>query len=242
MNDQGIMRQISNHIVKGRFDANMYQQDPGLKRPSGFSDLIRLSLKKNVPAPLISSDVLDKAMYKSIKKYEEGQFLLPDLIARAKKTTKARDILAKYTGDDLSLSKGKAVLATFYGEDHTHWRTITASILKGLGFKTIDLGAGAFIEDIVHSVKYETPAFLGITMPAISVIPEINAMSSRPSIFEIKKMIDTISEKGYRKNLKIMIGGHAPEIEPAEAIGADYCCNNVFQTIVLLNSIYNSPN
>jgi hypothetical protein len=39
-----------------------------------------------------------------------------------------------------------------------------------------------------------------------------------------------------------MIGGHAPEIESAEAIGADYCCNNVFQTIVLLNSIYNSPN
>lgn len=242
MNDQSIMRQISNHIVKGGFDAHIYQQNSGSKSQPGFSDLIRLSLKKNVPAPLISSDVLDKAMYKSIKKYEEGQFLLPDLIARAKKTTKARSILAKHADEKLSLSKGKAVLATFYGEDHTHWRTITASILKGLGFKTIDLGAGVSSEEIVHSVKYERPNFLGVTMPSISVIPEINAMSSRPPISEIKKMTDAISKKGYRKNTKVVIGGHAPEIESAEAIGADYCCNNVFQTIVLLNSIYNSPN
>jgi methanogenic corrinoid protein MtbC1 len=242
MNDRGIMRQISNHIVKSRFDAHIHQQDPRLKSQPGISELIRLSLKKNVPAPLISTDVLDKAMYKSIDKYEEGQFLLSDLIARAKSTTKARSILAKYAGDDLSLSKGKAVLATIYGEDHTQWRDITASILKGLGFKTIDLGARASIEDIVHSVKYETPDLLGITMPAKSIIPEINAMSSRLSISEIKKMIDTISEEGCRENIKVMIGGYTAGIESAEAIGADYCFNNVFQTIVLLNSIYNSSN
>ena len=79
-------------------------------------------------------------------------------------------------------------------------------------------------------------------MPATSVIPEINAMSLRPSISEVKKMIDTLSEKGCRKNVKIMIGGYVTGIESAEAIGADYCCNNMFQTIVLLNSFYTSYN
>ncbi len=55
-------------------------------------------------------------------------------------------------------------------------------------------------------------------------------------------MIDTISEEGCRENIKVMIGGYTAWIELAEAIGADYCCNDVFQTIVLLNSIYNSSN
>jgi 5-methyltetrahydrofolate--homocysteine methyltransferase len=242
MNENILLGKISDHIIKGKFDARIHQQDSKVKNPSGISELIRLSVKKNVPPPLISVDALDKAMYKSIKKYEDGQFLLPDLIATANRTTKARSILAKYVGDDFSLSKGKAVLATIDGQDHTNWRDITTVFLKGLGFKTIDLGAGVSVEEIVQSVKNDTPDFLGITMPATSIIPEINAMSLGSSISEVKRMTDTLSEEGCRKNVKIMIGGYVAGIESAGAIGADYCCNNMFQTIVLLNSFYNSYN
>ena len=242
MNDYILLGKISDHIIKGKFDARIYQQDSREKSQPGISELIRLSVKKNVPPSLISVDALDKAMHKSIKKYEEGQFLLPDLIATAKRTTKARSILTKYVDDDYSLSKGKAVLATIHGPDHTNWRDITATLLKGLGFKTIDLGASVSVKEIVQSVKNDTPDFLGITMPTTSIIPEINAMSLKPSISEVKRMIDTLSEEGCRKNVKIMIGGYVNEIESAEAIGADYCCNDMFQTIVLLNSSYNSYN
>ncbi|MBT8351655.1 MAG: cobalamin-dependent protein [Deltaproteobacteria bacterium] len=236
------MGKISDQIIKGKFDVRIHQQDSKIKSQPGISELIRLSVEKNMPPPLISVDALDKAMHKSIKKYEEGQFLLPDLIATANRTTKARSILSKYVGDDFSLSKGKAVLGTIYGQDHTNWRDITAAFLKGLGFKTIDLGASVSIKEIVQSVKNDTPDFLGITMPATSIIPEINAMSLRPPISEVKRMIDTLSEEGCRKNVKIMIGGYVSGIESAEAIGADYCCNDMFQTIVLLNSFYNSYN
>jgi len=242
MNDYILLGKISDHIIKGKFDARIHQQDSKVKSQPGISELIRLSIKKNVPPPLISVDALDKAMYKSIKKYEEGQFLLPELISTAKRTTKARGILAKYVGNNFSLSKGKAVLATIYGQDHTNWRDITAAFLKGLGFKTIDLGASVSVKEIVQSVKNDTPDFLGITMPTTSIIPEINAMSLKPSISEVKRMIDTLSEEGCRKNIKIMIGGYVNEIESAEAIGADYCCNDMFQTIALLNSFYNSHN
>jgi len=237
MNDQGITSQISSHIVKGRFDAHIHGQGSTVKGQPGITELIRLSLEKNVPPPLISADALDKAMYKSIKIYEEGQFLLPELIARAKSTAKARLILAKHTGAEFSLSKGKAVLATLYGEDHTRWREITLCILKGLGFNVIDLGAGASVEDLVQSVMYDKPAILGITMPSTSIIPEINAISPGPSISEIKTMLDTLSEKGSRENMKLILGGYAAGIESAEAIGADYCCSNVFQTIVTLRSL-----
>ena len=242
MNDYILLGKISDHIIKGKFDPRIHQQDPKVNSQPGISELIRLSIKKNVPPPLISVDALDKAMNKSIKKYEEGQCLLPDLIATAKRATKARSLLAKYVDDDFSLSKGKAVLATIYGQDHTNWRGTTAAFLKGFGFKTIDLGAGVSVKEIVHSVKNETPDILGITMPATSIIPEINAMSLRPSISEVKRMIDTLSEEGCRKNVKIMIGGYVTGIESAEAIGADYYCNNMFQTIVMLNSFYNSYN
>jgi methanogenic corrinoid protein MtbC1 len=242
MNDYILLGKISDHIISGKFDARIHQQDSKVKGQPGISELIRLSVKKNVPPPLISADALDKAMYKAIKKYEEGQFLLPELIATAKRTTKARNILAKYVGDDFSLSKGKAMLATIYGQDHTNWRDTTAAILKGLGFKTIDLGDSVSVKEIVQSVKNDRPHFLGITMPATSIIPEINAMYLKPSTSELKRVIDALSEEGCRKKVKIMIGGYLTGIESAEAIGADYCCNNMLQTIVLLNSFNSSNN
>jgi len=238
MNAQGIIGQISNQIVKGSVGTHMQQQDAGPRSQLGISELIRLSIKKNMPPPLISADALDNAMYRSIKRYTEGQFFLPDLIVRANKTTKARRVLAKYASETVSFNKGKAVIATLYGEDHSHWRNMVAYILKGLGFKTINLGSGASIKKIVRSVKNEEPDLLGVTLPSASIVPEINASSSIYSSSDIKEVINKLPTEGVSKDLRIMVGGHVTGFESAEEIGADYICKNMYQTITFLSKLY----
>ena len=242
MNDQNLLGQISNCLVKGRFEACVLRRDSGEKSQLGVPELIRLSMKKNVPPPLVAKKALDNAMEESIEKYVDGEFTLPDMIIRAKSTAKARDVLSEYTSDSKSFNKGKAIVATIDGQDYTHWQGFFANILKGLGYITIDLGNGASAEDIVRSVKNEGPDILGITPPTTSLIPEFNAVSSISSKSKIKKVIDILSDKGYRDDITILIGGNIPVIQSAADVGADYCCGSMLQTVKLLRELASSSN
>ena len=46
MNDQNLMGQISNCLVKGRFEVCVLRRDSGEKSQLGVPELIRLSMKK----------------------------------------------------------------------------------------------------------------------------------------------------------------------------------------------------
>jgi len=238
MNHQEIIGQISNHIVKDNYEAIIQERDSGFGSQPEVSELIHLSMKKNVPPRLISEEALDKAMDVSLKEYMDTDLLLPELIERAISTSKARDILAEYTDNGSSLSKGKVVLATINGKDYSHWRGFITSILNGLGFEIIDLGNGAPVDHIVRSVKEEGPELLVITMPSTSIFPEFKAASSLPLTPVLKKLTNKLSEEGCRENVKIMIGGFIAGIESADDIGVDHCCENMFEVVDLFNKLY----
>jgi methanogenic corrinoid protein MtbC1 len=242
MNDQNLMGQISNCLVKGRFEACVLQQDSGEESQIGVPELIRLSMEKNVPPPLVAEKALDNAMEKSIEKYMDGDFTIPDMIVRSKSTAKARDFLSKYAEDCGPMARGKAILATIDGEDYSNWQKITKILLKGLGYETIDIGSGVPADDVVRLVKHEGPDILGITPSSTSQIPEFNAVSSISSKVEIKRFIEKLSEEGCCEDVTILISGNVPGIYSAADVGADYCCNNMFQTIELLGKLASSSN
>lgn len=242
MNDQNLMGQISNCLVKGRFEACAQQPDSDAGSQPGVPELIHLSLQKDVPPSLVKEEALDKAMEASIEKYLDGEFTLPGLISRAKSTTKARDILSGCAGASVPLTKGKAVLATIDGVDYSHWQDFAIKILKGLGYKTVDLGGGVSASDVVESVKNEAPDILGITPSSTSLIPEFNVVSSMSSKPAIKEVIDNLSDEGCRDNVTILIGGNVPVIHSAADVGADFCCKNMLQTVELLGDLACSAN
>ena len=242
MNDQNLIGQISNCLVKGRFEACVLQRDYGEKKQLGVPELIRLSMKKKVPPPLVAEKALDNAMEESIEKYMDGEFTLPDMISRAKSTAKARNVLSEYASDSKSFPKGKAILATIDGEDYTHWHGFVVNILKGLGYITIDLGSGVSAKDVVRSVKSQDPDILGITPCSTSLIPEFNAVSSISSKAKIQKVIDNLSDEGCRDNVTILIGGNLPVIRSAAEVGADYYCENMLRTVELLRQLACSSN
>ena len=242
MNDLNLMGQLSNCLVKGRFEECIQHRNSGEKKLLGVPELIRLSMKKKVPPPFVSEKALDKAMEESIEKYMNGEFTLPGLLVRAKSTAKAREVLSDYAGDSLLPTKGKAVLATLDGEDYSHWQKFAVIILKGLGYKTVNLGSRVRANEVVQSVKDQSPDILGITAPSTSVIPEFNVMSSMSSKAKIKRLIDILSEEECRENITILIGGNVPVVHSAADVGADYCCKNLLQTIKLMEKLASSSN
>ncbi len=130
MNEQHLMRQISDHIIQGRFNQKPQGRDNFKTKVLEF---YHSSMGENVPKTTVLVDALDRAMEISLEKYQEGDFLLPEYMNRAEYTGEVRDTLAECSDDISVLGKGRAVLATIHGEDFTNWRDNAEMILKASG-------------------------------------------------------------------------------------------------------------
>lgn len=239
MNEHLLMGQIANQIVKGKFATHLPPKTTSQKVPVGLQNLIQQSMEKKVPPPLVSANALDKAMADTIKKFISGEFLLPDLIIRAAYTGRSREILTEFAGENESLTKGTAVLATIEGKDYIHWEEMVEIILQGLGYKIINLGDELSAGDILRAVNGNVPDILWINTPSTS-IPEFTVKPWTTLKSEIKQVTDNISKAGLRNQVTIMVGGidgvcnRMPSIEELDA---DFCCGNVIQTISYLEKL-----
>ena len=168
------------------------------------------------------ADALDNAMKDSIRKYEDGGYMLPELIFKAKCTEDARNILWKQMGTSEAKARGKMVLITGPGEEHVYGKDVVAQLLRGIGFRTIDLGSAVPVDEIIRSVKYHKPDYLGVSITMASTIPEI------------EKTIDRLSDNEYFENIKIIIGGQAVGAGFTESFDVDYRCGDINRTLDLL--------
>ena len=237
MNAQELTEQIVDKIVQGSFSLPPQLQKSGKTVSPRVSELMLLSRKKKIHPIVMSEEALDKAMKNSIKKYQDREFLLPQLIVRAKFIGGLRDILAGYAEDASALSVGRAFLTTICGRDHTRWRHHVSSILRGFGFNTTDLGGDNSVDDVIHAMKNNMPDILCMARPARSQNMGTNAMYAMSLIPELKNMTDRLLKEGYRKNVTIITGGYVAGIESVEETGVDYCCDNMFQLIELLTAL-----
>jgi 5-methyltetrahydrofolate--homocysteine methyltransferase len=244
MNEHVLVGQIANHIVKGKFETHLPPTMTSNKVPTGLSDLLQRSMEYKVPPPLVSTDALDKAMQDSIEKFKAGEFLLPDLIVRAVYTGKSRELLAEYASESDALSKGTAVLATINGKDYAYWNETVQVILKGLGYKIVNLGDELSANDILQALNDNIPDILWINAPSTS-IPEFNAKPKANLKSEIKKVTDTVSKTGLRDQVTIMMGGidgTCNNLPPVEELDADFFCGNVLKTVSYLKDLAYSAN
>ncbi len=230
MNEQHIMGQIHDRIINGRFKTTCWQTESGQKCQPGVSELIEQSIQNKMSIPLISSDALDRAMDDSLEKFISGAYNIPDLVMRAKYTAEARDMLAEHAGASESLNKGKFILVSIEGEYHRHGKDIVSSLLRGIGFNTIDLGLGVPVTDIVGSVKDHQPDYLGISSSTFSTIPLIQDLT------------DQLVEERCRENVTVIVGGYLALTESPESLGVDQCCHNITETIDLLKEFAGSAN
>ena len=56
----------------------------------------------------------------------------------------------------------------------------------------------------------------------------------------INKALKQLSEKGYRKDLKIMVAGPIPGVESVDDLDSDFYCQNMYQTIDAIGQLSRS--
>jgi trimethylamine corrinoid protein len=215
----------SHHIAKSKFDNFLQHSNWDKGHTADIKKLIQFSLKKKIPLSMVSTGVLDRAMYSCIKKFVRGDYYIPQLVRKAKTIGDARAMLADHDSAVKSMNKGKFLITTIEGECHSQGKNFVTSLLRGIGFKTIDLGLGVPVKDIINAVKWHKPHYLGVSASTLATIPKVKTLKSH-----LKKVA------GLKKT-KVIIGGYVAMDESSETIGAEHYCKNITETISLLKSL-----
>ena len=225
MNEQEILQEISFNVVQGRFRSEDEGIEEGLEGQPGVKDLIDQGITAGISPQIIVVTGLTKAMDIVGKKFESGEYLIPDMLASAECVGGAMDILKPLLLKDGVKSKGTFLIATVAGDLHDIGKNIVKIILKGEGYEVIDLGTNVPIDKIVDSAKQHKVQFIGLSALLTTTMRSM------------EEVIQKLKEAGIRDNIKVLIGGAPTSPGFAEQIGADVHCSDAFKAVEYLKQV-----
>ena len=118
------------------------------------------------------------------------------------------------------------VIGTVAGDVHDIGKNIVGTLLKGRGFKVIDLGVDVPVTSFLEAVATHKPKLLGMSALLSFTYPAM------------KEVCDTLAEKGLRDTVKIVIGGAPCNEEVRAYAGADLWAPTAMDTVAFANKVH----
>lgn len=214
----GILRELRSNVVLGRVDQNedLYEEMAG---QPGVKELTGRCLDEGIPVKEILYDALIDGMDEVGKRYESGEYYLPDLIASADAMIAGMDILKPHLLQEEIQSRGKVLMATVEGDEHDIGKNLVSIMLRAAGFTVVDLGTRVSAAEIVKAVKEHKPDVLGLSALLTSTMPHM------------KETIEELEKQNARDDIRVMVGGAPVSREYAESIGADAYGEDAFEAV-----------
>ena len=166
-------------------------------------------LKKKVSAQEILQGGMIAAMEVISERFKVGEVFIPEVLLSARAMNEALTVLEPYLTSEQKQVSGKVLIATVRGDMHDMGKNMVITMLRGVGFEIEDLGVNVLTETIVERVANYEPQILGLSALLTTTMPEM------------KKVIDTLVQKGLRDKIKVMVGGAPVNEKFANDIGAD---------------------
>ncbi|MFC1566623.1 homocysteine S-methyltransferase family protein [bacterium] len=175
-------------------------------------------------------DILNKVIIPALdevgRKYDKGEYFLPQLLYAAEAAEAATENLQKIMSFDKTEKKAQTIIfATVKGDLHDIGKNIVISVLKNYGYKIIDLGKNIDAENIIQQ--------------AIENNADVIALSAlmTTTMKEMEKVIQTLDEKNIRSKFKVILGGAVVNDEYTKKIGADGYSKDPIDSIKLLKKL-----
>jgi methanogenic corrinoid protein MtbC1 len=160
--------------------------------------------------PILILDDCRVAMQIVGKRFEQGQYFIPELIL-AGEMLKSISVQVKphIQQETVSGKNGKVLIGTVQGDIHDIGKDIVVFMFDVNGFEVKDLGVDVPVETFVAEVK--------------SFQPDILALSGFLTLAysSMKDTVEAIKAAGLRDGLKIMIGGGTVDEQVCAYAGAD---------------------
>jgi len=186
---------------------------------------VQQMLEKNVSA----RDILNLGMLSAMEiigdRFKDGTVFIPEVLLSARAMNEALKVLEPYLASGDRQSQGTVMIGTVRGDLHDIGKNMVLTMLKGVGFKVIDLGVNVKSEDFVREIADQKPDVLGMSALLTTTMPQM------------QEVIESLIEAGLKERIKVMVGG-APVTEKfAMDIGADGYARDAGEAVSLAKQL-----
>ncbi len=186
---------------------------------------VREMLKRGFKAQDILQQGMLSAMEVIGERFRDGSVFIPEVLLSARAINEALPVIEPYLANADRESRGIVMIGTVQGDLHDIGKNMVLTMLKGVGYQTIDLGVNVKTEDFVSRAAEKKPDILGLSALLTTTMPEM------------KRVIDALEEAGLRKNLRVIVGGAPVNRKFAEYIGADGYAEDAGEAISLVKEL-----
>lgn len=171
--------------------------------------LTEQALADGMSAQEILNNGLIKGMGAVGLKFKNNEVFIPEVLISARAMNMAMKVLEPILVKDGVEPKGTVVLGTVKGDLHDIGKNLVGMMLKGSGYKVVDIGIDVPAEKFV-SLAQENNANV-VAMSALLTT----------TMGEMEAVVNKFKETGVRSKVKMVIGGAPITQAYAEKIGAD---------------------
>jgi 5-methyltetrahydrofolate--homocysteine methyltransferase len=172
-------------------------------------ELVRQALLEQAPPEHILKFGLISAMEEVGRRFECGEFFVPEMLVAARAMKSGLALLRPYLARAKVEPIGKVVIGTVQGDLHDIGKNLVGMMLEGAGFEVVDLGTDVSPEKYVTAVRDHQPHLLGCSALITTTMPNM------------QEVIQALKQAGLREQVKVMVGGAPVTEKYAAEIGAD---------------------
>ena len=169
---------------------------------------VNAALAQGLAADVILNQALIAAMEEVGKRFEEGEFFVPEMLIAARAMQSGLAILKPHLVASGVKAAGRIAIGTVKGDLHDIGKNLVAMMLEGAGYEVIDLGTDV-----------DPQAFVKAAQEGVQVIGMSALLTTTMS--NMQNTIQALQAAGLRDKVKVVIGGAPVTDAYARQIGAD---------------------
>ena len=170
---------------------------------------VQAALAEGAAADVVLKQALIPAMDEVGKRFEEGDFFVPEMLIAARAMQAGLAILKPQLVEVGIEAAGTVAIGTVSGDLHDIGKNLVAMMLEGAGFEIVDCGIDVPPEKFLEAVKEK-----GANLICMSAL----LTTTMPSM---KTTVEAVKEAGVGDKVRTMIGGAPVTQSYADQIGAD---------------------
>jgi methanogenic corrinoid protein MtbC1 len=172
-------------------------------------DAVHSIVSGGTVTPQQAVDAISGALAVVGRRFQEGEWFLGELVYAAEITKASMELIGPLLGEGAKEKLGTIVVGTVAGDLHDLGKNIFGNYATSAGFEVIDLGVDVSAEAFAAAAEQHTPMVLGMSCLLTTCAGGIGAV------------IEELTRRGIRKQLRVIIGGAALTEEFAGQVGAD---------------------
>ena len=179
------------------------------RKRNEIQGLVSEAIEAGIEPGMIIDEGLIAAMDVVGQQFAENAIFVPEMLVSALTMKLGLDVVRPLLKAADQPSRGTIMMGTVKGDMHDIGKNLVNMMLEGAGFTVVDLGVDLTVETLMEEIEKGKPDLLGLSALLTTTMPEM------------ERVIRELGEKGFRKHMKIMVGGAPVSKAFAEKIGAD---------------------